>query len=238
MPTDYGGEWIAGTTLYDTGWYAASEKAIAYYMDPRNFLDDVNVFQFQDVNEYMDGVCTLDGIKAKVANSFLANYATDIDTACRNKNVNPYYIIARLFQENGTNPTNGTYKMDGGDGKYYYNPFNIGATGDSKTEVYNNALARAKKEGWDTMVKALEGGIYFCKVNWLDNYQNTLYQNRFDIDTRNGTELYTHQYMQNLMGAYSEAKILRSSYVNTGTLESGFTFIIPLYEGMDMQCLP
>ncbi len=46
--------------------------------------------------------------------------------------------------------------MNGGDGKYYYNPFNIGATGNSKSEVYNNALARAKKrEGWDTMVKAL-----------------------------------------------------------------------------------
>ena len=238
VPTDYGGEWIAGTTLYDTGWYAASEKAIAYYMDPRNFLDDVNVFQFQDVNEYIYGVCTLDGIKAKVAGSFLADYATDIDTACSNKDVNPYYIIARLFQENGTNPSNGTYKMDGGDGKYYYNPFNIGATGDTKQEVYNNALSRAKSEGWDTMVKALEGGIYFCKVNWLDNYQNTLYQNRFDIDTRNGTSLYTHQYMQNLMGAYSEAKILRSSYVNTGTLESGFTFIIPVYEGMDKELSP
>ena len=35
--------------------------------------------------------------------------------------VNPYYIIARLFQENGRNPTSGTHKMDGGDGKKYYN---------------------------------------------------------------------------------------------------------------------
>ena len=238
VPTDYGGEWIAGTTLYDTGWYAASEKAIAYYMDPRNFLNDTDIFQFQDVNDYLDGVCTLEGIKNKVSGSFLQEYATDINTACKNKNVNPYYIIARLFQENGTNPKSGTYKMDGGDNKYYYNPFNIGATGDTKTEVYNNALARAKQEGWDTMEKALEGGIYFCKANWLDNYQNTLYQNRFDIDTRNGTSLYTHQYMQNLMGAYSEARILRSSYANTGKLESEFTFIIPLYEGMEATLSP
>ena len=238
VPTDYGGEWIAGTTLYDTGWYAASEKAIAYYMDPRNFLNDTDIFQFQDVNNYLDGVCTLEGIKNKVSDSFLQEYATDINTACKNKNVNPYYIIARLFQENGTNPKNGTYKMNGGDNKYYYNPFNIGATGDTKTEVYNNALARAKQEGWDTMEKALEGGIYFCKANWLDNYQNTLYQNRFDIDTRNGTSLYTHQYMQNLMGAYSEARILRSSYANTGKLESEFTFIIPLYEGMEATLSP
>ncbi len=238
VPTDYGGEWIAGTTLYDTGWYAASEKAIAYYMDPRNFLNDTDIFQFQDVNDYLDGVCTFEGIKNKVSGSFLQEYATDINTACKNKNVNPYYIIARLFQENGTNPKNGTYKMNGGDNKYYYNPFNIGATGDTKTEVYNNALATAKQKGWDTMEKALEGGIYFCKANWLDNYQNTLYQNRFDIDTRNGTALYTHQYMQNLMGAYNEARILRSSYANTGKLESEFTFIIPLYEGMEATLSP
>ena len=238
VPTSYGGEWINGTTLYDTGWYGASEKAIARFMDPRNFLNEVDVFQFQDVNDYLYGVCTLEGIQEQVNNSFLKDYATDIDTACRNENVNPYYIIARLFQENGRNPKNGTYKMNGGDGKYYYNPFNIGATGDSKSEVYNNALARAKREGWDTMVKALQGGIYFCKKNWLENYQNTLYQNKFDIDSTNGTSLYSHQYMQNLFGAYNEAKSLQGMYDRTGRLDSDFTFIIPLYENMPKDLSP
>lgn len=238
VPTSYGGEWISGTTLYDTGWYGASEKAIARFMDPRNFLNEVDVFQFQDVNDYLYGVCTLEGIQEQINKSFLQDYATDIDTACRNENVNPYYIIARLFQENGRNPKNGTYKMNGGDGKYYYNPFNIGATGDSKSEVYNNALARAKREGWDTMVKALQGGIYFCKKNWLENYQNTLYQNKFDIDSTNGTSLYSHQYMQNLFGAYNEAKSLQGMYDKTGRLDSDFTFIIPLYENMPKDISP
>ena len=238
VPTSYGGEWISGTTLYDTGWYGASEKAIARFMDPRNFLNEVDVFQFQDVNDYLYGVCTLEGIQEQVNKSFLQDYAIDIDTAFRNENVNPYYIIARLFQENGRNPKNGTYKMNGGDGKYYYNPFNIGATGDSKSEVYNNALARAKREGWDTMVKALQGGIYFCKKNWLENYQNTLYQNKFDIDSTNGTSLYSHQYMQNLFGAYNEAKSLQGMYDRTGRLDSDFTFIIPLYENMPKDLSP
>ena len=238
VPTSYGGEWISGTALYDTGWYGASEKAIARFMDPRNFLNEVDIFQFQDVNDYLYGVCTLEGIQEQVNNSFLKDYATDIDTACRNENVNPYYIIARLFQENGRNPSNGTYKMNGGDGKYYYNPFNIGATGNSKSEVYNNALARAKREGWDTMVKALQGGIYFCKKNWLENYQNTLYQNKFDIDSTNGTSLYSHQYMQNLFGAYNEAKSLQGMYDKTGRLDSDFTFIIPVYENMPKDLSP
>ena len=235
VPSDKSGEWICsvcGTKPYDSGWYCASEKATAYYMDPRNFLDEVNIFQFQDVNEYISGVFTLEGIQNQINNTYLQNYANDIDTACRNKNVNPYYIISRLIQEQGRNGTTIGKGMDGGDGKTYYNPFNIGASGNGWNEIYANALARAKKEGWDTMEKAIEGGITFCKANWLENYQNTLYQNKFDIDTRNGTSLYTHQYMQNLMGAYSEAQLLQGMYANTGKINSYFTFIIPVYENM------
>ena len=236
VPSSYSGEWvcpICGTKLYDSGWYCASEKAIAYYMDPRNFLDDTNVFQFQKLNEYLQGICTLEGIQQKVSNTFLANYAAAIDNACKNQNVNPYYIIARVIQEQGTKGTTIGTGMNGGDGKTYYNPFNIGASGNGKTAIYNNALAKAKAYGWDTMQKALEGGISFCKDNWLENYQNTLYQNKFDIDKQNGTPLYQHQYMQNLMAAYSEARTLRGMYVNTGKIDSGFTFVIPLYENID-----
>ena len=241
VETSNSGEWVCstcGTQLYDSGWYCASEKAIAYYMDPRNFFDEVNIFQFQDVNEYLDEACTLEGIKAKVKGTYLEKYADDIEKACRNTNVNPYYIIARLIQEQGNNGTQIGRGMDGGDGKTYYNPFNISANGTGWEQIYANALARAKKEGWYTMQKALEGGIGFCKDNWLENYQNTLYQNRFDIDSTNGTSLYTHQYMQNLMGAYSEAKTLQSMYKNTGKLNSEFTFIIPVYEEMDKTITP
>ena len=237
VPTSYGGEWICsvcGTTLYDSGWYCTSEKAIAYYMDPRNFLDETNVFQFQNLNSYLNGVCSLEGVKSKVSGTFLQNYANDIDTACRNKNVNSYYIVARLLQEQGNAGTTIGKGMNGGDGKTYYNPFNIGASGNGWTEIYKNALATAKSYGWDTMEKALEGGIDFCKKNWLENYQNTLYQNKFDIDTRNGTALYEHQYMQNLMGAYSEARTLKSMYANTGKTDANFTFIIPVYEKMNI----
>ncbi len=237
VPNTSKGEWICsvcGTKPYDNGsWYCASEKAISYYMDPRNFLDDTNVFQFQDVNEYINDACTLQGIQNKVNNTFLKNYASSIDNACRNQNVNSYYIIARVLQEQGANGTSIGKGMNGGDGKTYYNPFNIGASGNDWTTIYNNALATAKRNGWDSMQKALEGGITFCKKNWLENYQNTLYQNKFDIDTRSGGSLYTHQYMQNLMAAYSEGRTLRSMYANTNKLDSNFTFIIPMYGGMD-----
>ena len=236
VPTNYGGEWVCsvcGTKLYDSGWYCASEKAVAYYMDPRNFLDDNNVFQFLDLNEYSSDSVSLDGIQSKVSGTFLQNYSNDINNACKNTNVNPYYIIARLIQEQGSKGTTIGTGMDGGDGKTYFNPFNIGASGNGYDAIYSNALATAKSYGWDSMQKAIEGGIGFCKKNWLENYQNTLYQNKFDIDTTNGSSLYSHQYMQNLMAAYSEAKTLRSMYANTGKVNSSFTFVIPVYENMN-----
>lgn len=237
VPTSYAGEWINGTETYDTGWYSASSKAIAYYMDPRNFLDEENIFQFLDVNSYPQDSCTLDGINSKISNTFLKDYANEINNACLNKNVNPYYVIARLLQEQG-NKGGATWRMTDSDGKVYYNLFNIGASGDGIEQVINNALAKAKEKGWDTVQKGIEGGIDILKDNWLENYQNTLYQNRFDIDKTNGSALYEHQYMQNLMGAYSEAKILKSMYVNTSKLESSFKFIIPLYENMGTEVSP
>ena len=235
IPSAYSGEWICpvcGTKLYDSGLYCASEKAVAYYMDPRNFLDENNIFQFEKLNMYESSIHTIQGIRNKVNGTFLQNYADDINTACRNKNVNPYYIVARLIQEQGRKGSKIGTGMDGGDGKTYYNPFNIGASGNGYTQIYNNALNKAKSYGWDTMEKAIEGGIDFLKKNWLENYQNTLYQNKFDIDTRNGTSLYNHQYMQHIMGAYSEAKTLKSMYSEINCLDGYFTFIIPVYENM------
>ena len=239
VPGDYSGEWICpvcGNKLYDSGWHCTSKKAISYYMDPRNFLNETDVFQFQNVNNY--GGATLTGIQSKVSNTYLKNYANDINIACKNKNVNPYYIITRLIQEQGQSGTSIGKGMNGNDGRTYYNPFNIGATGNGWNEIYANALSTAKNYGWDSMEKAIEGGITFCKKNWLENYQNTLYQNKFDIDTRNGTKLYNHQYMQNLLGAYSEARLLREMYRSTNMLDSNFTFIIPVYEEMSITISP
>ena len=47
--TDYGAyDWNTSTwTGFDgSSWVAASKDIVAYYMDPRNFLNDTYVFQF------------------------------------------------------------------------------------------------------------------------------------------------------------------------------------------------
>ena len=242
VPNTSGSEWICsvcGTKSYDTGrWYCASDAAIAYYMDPRNFINESSIYQFLDVNLYEPSSVSLEGIQANINGKFLEPYASDIDTACRNTNVNPYYVIARLIQENGAKGSYTSNGMQDSDGKIYYNPFNIGAYKTADHTVKENALISAKKYGWDNMEKALEGGIQFLKTNWLDNYQNTLYQNRFDIDSTNGSSLYSHQYMQNLSGAYTEGLLLKSYYTNAGKTESYLSFIIPVYENMGTSLTP
>ena len=224
----YKGDWIAPAPYVSGNWASASYNAIAYFMDTRNFLNDTDVFQFLDLANYSASGATLASIQYQVDGTFLNNYAEDLRASCESQNVSPYYIIARLFQEQGRYGS-ATIYMDGGDGCLYFNPFNIGA--ETGNEVAT-ALARAKEMGWNTMKKGIEGGIAVIKKGYLDANQNTLYLNKFDVNPASPGGFYTHQYMQNLSAAYSEARILRSAYVSTGTLDNTIKFIIPVYENM------
>ncbi|MCD8225453.1 MAG: SH3 domain-containing protein [Clostridiales bacterium] len=51
-------------------WVAASEEIICYYMDPRNFLDSVNIFQFLNHN-YEAALQTREGLAQLVQGTFL-----------------------------------------------------------------------------------------------------------------------------------------------------------------------
>ena len=227
----YKGAWIAPNPVVTGNWAQASYNGIAYFMDPRNFLNDTDAFQFVDLSDYYNSGATLESIQYQVNGTFLNNFAEDVRISCEHQNVNPYYIIARLFQEQGKNGSPTIY-MDGGDGKQYFNPFNIGAVNGNDVAT---ALANAKQYGWDSMQKGIEGGISFIRQNYLDENQNTLYLNKFDVNPNSPGGFYTHQYMQNLSAAYSEARKFRSAYVDTGTLDNTIKFIIPVYENMPTQ---
>ena len=225
----YNGGWITSDNPFVSGsWASASYNGIAYFMDPRNFLNDTDIFQFLDLGSYSNSGATLSSIQYQVNGTFLQNSASDILNACRSQNINPYYVIARLFQEQGRNGS-ATINMDGGDGKKYYNPFNIGAVVGNDVAT---ALSKAKSEGWDTLAKGINGGITFLRSNYIGQKQNTLYLNKFDVNPASGGGFYSHQYMQNLSAAYSEARTLRSAYSLTGTLNNKLKFIIPVYENM------
>ena len=64
--------WDSGTwTGFDgSTWVAASTEIISYYMDPRNFLDEVNVFQFLD-QSYNASLHTKEGLQSMLKGSFM-----------------------------------------------------------------------------------------------------------------------------------------------------------------------
>ena len=69
--------WDTGTwTGFDgSSWVAASEEIIRYYMDPRNFLDDVYIFQFMN-HKYDASIQTREGLEALVKGTFLEGITT------------------------------------------------------------------------------------------------------------------------------------------------------------------
>lgn len=66
--------WDNGTwTGFDgSAWVAASEDILRYYMDPRNFFDEVNIFQFLS-HRYDPSVHTKEGLEQLVKGTFLEN---------------------------------------------------------------------------------------------------------------------------------------------------------------------
>lgn len=230
--SNYQGAWICsvcGDREYDNGnWKCASEEAIKYVMDPRNLINESDIFQFEELTNTGSDINIL---RTMTNGTFLAGHEQGIINAANNNNVNAYYIAARLIQEQGKS---GTVLTSGagynGQGVGYYNAFNIAASGNTTAEILANALAYAQKKGWTTLDKSINEGISFLASNYIQKGQNTLYLQKFDVEATDG--LYSHQYMQNVLAAQSEGTTLRNTYINMNSMSSSHTFIIPVYENM------
>lgn len=222
--SNYQGAWICPICSYTNGlWRCASQAAIEYMMDPRNSLNSSDIFQFEELT--ING-CDINAINSMINGTFLQGHGNEIANSANNTGINPYYIVARLIQEQGRN---GSATSSGASG--YYNPFNIGATGNSDAEVIENAINYARNKGWNTLEKGITGGINFIASSYIKQGQNTLYLQKFDVEN-NYNGLYWHQYMQNLMAAQSEGTTLRNTYSSTNSISSSHTFVIPLYKNM------
>ena len=151
----------------------------------------------------------------------------------KNANLDAYFITSRLIQEQGRSGTvlSRGYEYNG---VVVYNPFNINATGNSSNEIIENAARYAFEQGWDSLEKALIGGVNFVRSGYIDVGQNTLYLQKFDVVNQDG-ELYTHQYMQNLLAPESEADNMKAIYEASNTVNAELNFIIPLYENMPVK---
>ena len=225
------GEWIVSNQTYDNGsWRAASDKAISYVMDPRNWLNPNNssILQFMQLSYFE---VSDENVKVALKDTFFDNMenARIINNVSRDYNINVFFVVARIIQEQGYKGS-ATWKMDS-DGKSYYNPFNINASGNGVSEIIKNALQRAKDKGWDTFEKGLRGGIEKIGTDYINEKQDTLYLKKFDVESK-GT-LYSHQYMQNIDAPRTEASILKSKMDKiNGVLDNNVVLLIPVYNNM------
>ena len=231
---DYPEDWrceIDKDKRFDNGtWLCASDKAIKYKMDPRNILNDENIFQFKELN-YVENAQTIEGLNRITDGTFLEgdSICNSIIEAGRNSNLDPYFIASRLIQEQGRDGTTLSRGYEYNN-SIVYNPFNINAIGNSKDEILDNAAKYAYEQGWDSLEKAIIGGIDYMKEGYINVGQNTLYLQKFDVVKQEG--LYNHQYMQNLLAPTSEASNMKGIYETSNTVDSELNFIIPLYENM------
>ena len=156
-PEDWECEIDKGKTFDNGTWLCASDKAIRCQMDPRNLLNDENIFQFKELG-YVEGAQTAQGLQEITEDTFLEgeNISDALIQAGKNSDLDPYFIASRLIQEQGRR---GTVLSQGYEynGQVIYNPFNINATGNSSEEIIQNAAEYAYEQGWDSLEKGLIG---------------------------------------------------------------------------------
>lgn len=232
-------------SAYDSGYVGILPKGIAYYMDPRNYLSDRFIFQFQHLayedkflSYYPVGVSSIiSGAEFYKYHLGLNNNLSDIVTNVgKELNVSPIFTSARMIQELGSQTTlynlySGVYT--GLENAYYgyYNFFNIGVS-DSCVQQYGTAycgLNHAKTKGWNTVPLAIKGGMELLSNNYINRGQYTMYLQKFNVLN----SAYNHQYMTNVAAPSSESATTYKTYSDLGIMNSNFIFYIPVYNNME-----
>ncbi len=235
---------------FDGGsWVAASEALIAYFMDPRNFLTEQQIFQFETL-EYRD-YQTVAGVRKLLEGTFMAGDYTDSDGSVRSYadtfvsvgksvGVSPYHLAARCYQEQGSGRSDSVSgRVPGYENIYNY--FNIGAYAQGKNSPTKQGLIYASSSvagtanyarPWNSRYQSILGGGTYLSERYVKCGQSTLYFQKFNVvNSKNG--LYKHQYMANIQAASSEAVRLSRA---AGS-DPGACFYIPVYSNMpDQAC--
>ena len=248
----------------DSNYYCASSSTVNYYLDPRNFLSEAQVFQFLDLS--YDKHITKEVIKNAAKNSFLSGkfkidgkeytYVDAIMDAAEESDVSAMHILVTIFQEvgRGSKKSDGTYTLpkavsgtvDGYEG--LYNFYNYGATDGSG--AVERGLKKAREMGWtDPRTAIIEGATIVLANNYISAGQNTKYFYKFDVvgneilQESDGKKTYAskyffgHQYMTNIQDPTSQAYNLFTYYTNEDLLDNTLTFNIPVYDDMPSQAV-
>ena len=232
--------WVGSACPTESGWYYATKSAVSYHMDPRNFLTESYIFQFEQLT-FNSSYHTESAVQSFLNGTFMKGTLSD-DTQGRTyarafyeigsgRKLSPIHLASRVYQEQGQGASgliSGTYPGYTG----YYNYFNVGVNGSSTEEKIKKGLEYAKSMGWNTRYKSLEGGAATIGNGYILKYQDTIYLEKFNVDKNSPHGVYNHQYMQNIQAPQSESTSTRKMYSDAGSLNSAFVFKIPVYENM------
>ena len=129
----------------DGGWVDSSKQAVEYCLDPRNFLNEVRIFQFEELS-YNKNTNNLESIeKILYGTEFYKNRVSYLDSSGNRVNmtekyselilkggttsyVSSYHLASRIKQEVGPFLTHKSISGDVDGYKGLYNFYNIGAT--------------------------------------------------------------------------------------------------------------
>ncbi len=232
---------------YDSGYVGITQTGVAYYMDPRNFLSDRYIFQFEALSYdssfssiYNTAVTNI--IKSAAFYTYHgSSLVTEIVNSSYSLNVSPIFTATRILQELGTSTSlynlySGVYTGYSNEYYGYYNFYNYGVS-DSCVQSYGTTycgLSYAKSNGWNSVSAAIKGGLTSIANNYIANNQNTLYLQKFNVNQSSSSKIATHQYMTNVAAPSSESATTYAAYRDLGILESSFIFYIPVYNNMDV----
>ena len=173
------------------------------------------------------------------------NYPTVLCQIGREIGISPLYLAAVIKQEigNADNPS-----INGRSTKYpgYYNYYNIYAYTTANESANDHGLWYASGGGtgatsynrpWNTRMKALYGGALYLYNNYVAAGQHTLYFKKYNVSCNSTNTHFRHQFMTNVMGAYSEGRHLANGY-NAELRQLSLVFDIPIYSGLPAQPAP
>ncbi|MCM1414502.1 MAG: Ig-like domain-containing protein [bacterium] len=232
--------WVGASCPSESGWYYATQLAVAYHMDPRNFLTETYIFQFEQLT-FNASYHTEDAVQTFLNGTFMkGKLADDADGRTyaqaffgigKNRKLSPIHLASRVYQEQGQGTSgliSGTYPGYEG----YYNFFNVGVNGSSTAEKIVKGLTYAKEKGWNTRYKSLEGGAATIGNNYILKGQDTIYLEKFNVNKNSSYGVYEHQYMQNIQAPRSESSSTKKMYAGAGSLNNAFVFKIPVFDNM------
>lgn len=129
----------------EKGWYKANDETVAYYLDPRNFLNPERILMFENLG-YSDNY-TESVVQSIINNTFMEGYSL-IDNmlyssifveAGKSANISSVYLASLARQESGTKGSRATtgdeFTYQGVSYKNLFNFFNIGAYSSAESPI-------------------------------------------------------------------------------------------------------